>query len=276
MESRLISRNDFQKLHGAFCHAFSNYRVDFNLTEDEFDTRVHKKLAIDYNLSAATFDGEEMIGFILHTSNIYEGIPTAFNGGTGVIPGFRNQRTGEDLYEFLLPKIIEKSLARILLEVIDTNEQAIRLYEKMGFTFRRKFLCYKLENSSFFSGIEGTATEGTNLHINEDFADFEPSFVDSKNQLMKGNETVLIIEHENEVAGYAVFQPMLGRISQIAISRQHRKKGLGKKLIKGILNRSQKKLTIINVPEDEYGFQQFLLTCGFENQVNQFEMELII
>ncbi|MEP1096618.1 MAG: GNAT family N-acetyltransferase [Cyclobacteriaceae bacterium] len=276
MESRLITKDDFEKLHEAFCHAFSNYKVDFNLTPDEFDIRIHKKLNIDYDLSAATFDGDEMIGFILHTSNIYEGIPTAFNGGTGVIPGFRNQRTGEELYEFLLPKIAEKSIARILLEVIDTNDQAIRLYEKIGFNFRRKFLCYKLEDSSFFSDSEDTTKEGATININEDFADFEPSFVDSKNQLLQGNETVLLIEHENEVAGYVVFQSLFGRISQIAISRQHRKKGLGKKLVKGVLNRSQKKLTVINVPEDEYGFQQFLSTCGFENQVNQFEMELII
>ncbi len=276
MQQRLIDREDFQDLHQAFCHAFSNYKVEFNLTEEEFDVRIHQKLNIDYQLSAGAFDGDQMIGFILHSSNMYEGIPTAFNGGTGVIPGFRNQRTGEELYEFLLPKIAERSIPRILLEVIDTNEQAIRLYEKIGFHFRRKFLCYKLEDSSFFSDVEDTTAEGSIQDINEDFADFEPSFVDSKNQLLQGSETVLLAKRENEVLGYVVFQPIFGRISQVAISRNHRKEGLGKSLIKGVLNRSNKKLTVINVPENEYGFQQFLSTCGFENQVNQFEMELII
>ncbi len=276
MQRRLIDRNDFQDLHQAFCHAFSNYKVEFNLTEEEFDIRLHQKLNIDYQLSAGTFDGDEMIGFILHSSNTYEGIPTAFNGGTGVIPGFRNQRTGEELYEFLLPKIAERSIARILLEVIDTNDQAIRLYEKIGFHFRRKFLCYKLEDPVFFSTIKDTTTEGSIQDIDEDFADFEPSFVDSKNQLLQGKETVLLAKQENEVVGYVVFQPIFGRISQIAIARKHRKKGLGKTLMKGVLNRTNKKLTVINVPENEYGFQQFLSTCGFENQINQFEMELII
>lgn len=246
------------------------------MTEEEFDVRLHQKLHIDYLLSAGAFDGNEMIGFILHASNIYEGIPTAFNGGTGVIPGFRNQRTGEELYEFLLPKIAEKSIARILLEVIDTNEQAIRLYEKIGFRFRRKFLCYKLEDPSFFSNVEDITIEGSTQDINEDFADFEPSFVDSRNQLLRGKETVLLAKKENEITGYVVFQPIFGRISQIAISRQHRKEGFGKILLKGVLSRTKKKLTVINVPENEYGFQQFLSTCGFENQVNQFEMELII
>ncbi len=276
MQSRLIDKNDFQDLHQAFCHAFSNYKVDLNLTEREFDIRLHQKLNIDYSLSAGTFDGEQMIGFILHTSNDYEGIPTAFNGGTGVIPGFRNQRTGEELYDFLLPKIAEKSIPRILLEVIDTNEQAIRLYEKIGFSFRRKFLCFKLEDPSFFLDVEDETTEGSTEHINEDFADFEPSFIDSKNQLIKGNETVLLAKSQNDVIGYIVFQPIFGRISQIAISPSHRRAGVGKTLIKGVLNRTNKKLTVINVPENEFGFQQFLSKCGFENQINQFEMELII
>lgn len=262
-------------LHQAFCSAFSNYNVEINPSLEEFDFRIHQKLNVDYDLSGATFDGGEMIGFILHTSNIYEGIPTAFNGGTGVIPGFRNQKTGEDLYEFLLPKIISKSVARILLEVIETNERAIRLYEKIGFTFRRRFLCYKMINQPKLSKIDLTI-QGSLSDINEDFADFEPSFVDSEKQLLLGSEQVLTVQKEGQLAGYLVFQPKLGRISQIATSRLFRNENLGRTLIDGALRRSQKPLTVMNVPEDEVSFQMFLERCGFENQINQFEMELII
>jgi ribosomal protein S18 acetylase RimI-like enzyme len=276
MENQLLNKEDFKKLYDTFCHAFSNYKVPFSLTEEEFDLRIHKKLNIDYDLSGGTFDGDEMIGFILHTSNIYQGIPTAFNGGTGVIPGFRNQKTGEELYDFLIPKIISKSIARILLEVIDTNEQAIRLYEKIGFAFRRLFLCYKLEDSSYFSSVDDETELGSREDIIEEFTDFEPSFVDSKNQLLEGNETVLVVKKSGATIGYLAFQPLLGRIAQIAVSRLHRNQGIAKTLIKGALNRSDKKLTVMNVPEDEDGFHRLLTTCGFENQVNQFEMELII
>ena len=100
MNIRLLTEADFSALHKAFCVAFSSNKVQFELTEEEFDYRIHKKLNIDYNLSGAMFDGEEMIAFILHTSNIYEGIPTAFNAGTGVVPGFRNQRSGDAIRQF--------------------------------------------------------------------------------------------------------------------------------------------------------------------------------
>ncbi|MEQ9402005.1 MAG: GNAT family N-acetyltransferase [Cyclobacteriaceae bacterium] len=275
MENRILHKDNFQDLHQAFCLAFSNYKVKMNPTEAEFDLRIHKKLNIDYGLSGATFDGDEMVAFILHTSNIYEGIPTAFNGGTGVIPGFRNQKTGEELYEFLLPRIIEKSIARILLEVIDTNDRAIRLYEKMGFCFRRNFLCYKLEKPEKLTNRDFT-TEGSLTNINESFADFEPSFADSKLQLLLGNEKVLVTKKDDKINGYIVFQPASGRISQIAVSRLSREEGLGKMLVSGAMKYSDKPLTVMNVPDDEIGFQRFLTSCGFENQVNQFEMELII
>lgn len=276
MENRLIRKDDFRKLHKAFCLAFSDYSVDLSPTSEEFDYRIHKKLNIDYELSAASFDGGDMIGFILHTSNLYEGIPTAFNGGTGVIPGFRNQKTGEELYEFLIPKIAAKSVARIILEVVDTNEKAIRLYEKMGFAFKRKFLCYKLAKPYSGSGHSEHIVMGSMDDINEDFADFESSFADCKNQLTLGDECVLISQRDGKVAGYLVFQPRLGRISQVAISRIFRGEGIGSTLIQEAQNQSKRNLTIMNIPEDEIGFQGFLVSCGFQNQVNQFEMELII
>lgn len=275
MEKKLIKKGDFDLLHAAFCHAFSGYKVDLNPSKEEFDFRLHQKLNIDYELSAGAFDGESMVGFILHTSNLYEGIPTAFNGGTGVIPGFRNQKTGEELYEFLLPKIIAKSLARVILEVIDTNQTAIRLYEKIGFSYRRKFLCYKLEKPAPMSS-QRLVVEGSLKDINDDFADFEPSFIDSKNQLLRGVERTLIVKKEDQLAGYLVFQPKKGRISQLAVSRLFRQEGIASALISAAQEIAEKKLTIINVPEDAIGFQDFLVKSGFENQVNQFEMELII
>ncbi len=167
-------------------------------------------------------------------------------------------------------------MARVILEVIDTNQTAIRLYEKIGFNFRRKFMCYKLENPNLPKSNQ-QVVQGCLTDINDDFADFEPSFIDSKNQLLKGQETTLTVRNEeNKGMGYIVFQPIQGRISQIAVSRRFRQEGVGSSLLAAAQKIAQKKLTVINVPEDEVGFQNFLLKSGFENQVNQFEMELII
>ncbi len=270
-----MTKIDFKKLHKAFCLAFSNNRVELNPSMEEFDYRLHRKQNVNYRISAGKFDGEEMLGFILHSSNVYEGIPTAFNGGTGIIPGFRSQKIGEELYEFLIPKIIQESIARIVLEVVDTNERAIKLYEKIGFYYKRRVLCYKLvktDDLTYLTDVE----EGSLKDIDESFGDYTPPFLDSKNQLEFGEEAILVKKKEGQNVGYIAFQPKQGRISQVAVSRAFRGEGIGKELINGACAKAEKPLTVMNVPDEKIGIQRFLASCGFENQINQFEMELII
>jgi ribosomal protein S18 acetylase RimI-like enzyme len=275
MNIRLLTEGDFEKLFYTFKMAFTNYEVKLEPTEEEFTYRIHKKLQYNRNISAGGFDGEQMTGFILHASNVYQGIPTAYNGGTGVLPGFRNQKIAEQMYEFLIPKVQSEFLARILLEVIEQNQKAISLYEKIGFSVKRKFKCYKMIRP-IVSTNEVKVTEGRIKDVNFNFNDFEPSFLDSSAQLILGEERVLVAREEEEVTGYIIFQPHLGRISQMAVDRIHRQKGIGEALLAAAQSECEKPLTIMNIPEDEFGFDVFLTRAGFQNQVNQYEMELII
>ncbi len=275
MDIRLISNEDFDPLYNTFKIAFTNNEVSFQPSAEEFRHRLYKKLLLNNDISAGSYDGAEMTGFILHSSGIYQGIPTAYNGGTGVLPGFRNQKTAEQIYEYLIPQIQQKFLARILLEVIETNKQAISLYEKIGFTFKRRFKCYKMK-STFKSFSEIKVHEGAMSDVNFNFNDFEPSFIDSSEHLKRGEEKVLLAKSAGKTTGYIVFQPHLGRISQLAVDRIHRQLGAGEALLSHAQSLSIKQLTIMNIPEDEFGFDAFLTQCGFQNQINQFEMELII
>lgn len=275
MDIRLLSEEDFDSLYKAFISAFTNNEVAFQPSIEEFDHRLKNKLLVDNEISAGSYDGSEMMGFILHTSGIYQGIPTAYNGGTGVLPGFRNQKAAESMYEFLIPKIQQKFLARILLEVVETNKRAIALYEKIGFTFKRRFKCYKMtEQKESFSEIH--IHEGSISEVNFNFNDFEPSFIDSSEHLKRGTEKVLLSKKNSENTGYVILQPHLGRISQLAVHRLHRQTGVGEALLAHAQAISKKPLTIMNIPDDEFGFDRFLTHSGFQNQVNQYEMELII
>lgn len=275
MDIRLLSDEDFDPLYNTFKIAFTNNEVSFQPSDEEFRHRLYKKLLLNNDISAGSYDGAEMTGFILHSSGIYQGIPTAYNGGTGVLPGFRNQRTAEQIYDYLIPQIRQKFLARILLEVIETNKHAISLYEKIGFNFKRRFKCYKMKGT-FKSFSEVKVNEGSMSDVNFSFNDFEPSFIDSSEHLKRGEEKVLLALRDGEITGYIVFQPHLGRISQLAVDRIHRQLGAGEALLSHAQSLSSKQLTIMNIPEDEFGFDAFLTQCGFQNQVNQFEMELII
>ena len=276
MECRLLVPENIESLYKTFKSAFSNNEVKLQPTKEEFEHRLYKKLKFDSEISAGSFDGDEMIGFILHASNIFQGIPTAYNGGTGVLPGFRNQRVAEELYAYLIPKIQSKFLARILLEVVEVNEYAIKLYEKIGFNFKRRFKCYKQVQKMNFLDTNVLIEKGAIDEINFDFNDFDPSFLDSASSLRASSEDVLVAKEGEEVVGCIIFQSHIGRISQLSIANEARKKGIGKSLLLAAQEASAKPLSIMNIPDDQYGMDIFLRRSGFENQINQFEMELII
>ena len=103
--------------------------------------------------------------------------------------------------------------------------------------------------------------------------------MDSTEQLKHNlkNETILIAEIDQKIIGHLVFQPKLGRISQLAVHPNHRYKGIGHSLLAECQKQSfVSNLTLLNIPEAELETIEALEAMGFENEIDQFELELII
>ena len=84
-----------------------------------------------------------MVGYTLNGFGLWNGKQTAYDAGTGVIPGFRNQGIGKNMFEFLLPKLREIGIEQMLLEVIEKNENALKLYQNLGFENSRKLAFFE-------------------------------------------------------------------------------------------------------------------------------------
>ena len=142
-----------------------------------------------------------------------------------------------------------------LLEVVDKNMRAQKLYENLGFKFTRVLKCYKLTDQIKVSNNTDLTIkpgEWNDSLINN--LSFEPCFMDSTNQLHYNlkHEKVLIAKIDNQPVGHLVFQPDLGRISQLAVHSDHRKKGIGKQLVSACHQYTHAaELTILNIPESE-------------------------
>ena len=74
----------------------------------------------------------------------FEGILSAYDTFTGVRPNWRGRRLAGRMFEFAREQLEQRGVRRFLLEVIETNEPAIRAYERAGFTTRRRLECYEL------------------------------------------------------------------------------------------------------------------------------------
>lgn len=271
---------DLQSLYGAFVQSFSGNSVTFSPSSAQFEKRIRNKLNVTPEISSLMLEGSDIVGFVLHTLATYENKLTAYNGGTGLIPEHRGYKRSYLFYERLIPIIQASGASRILLEVISTNDSAIKLYDTLGFNHRKVLKGFKL-NWQIEDASPDVVLKPVKVYDPkfESYWDYSPTFLDSSAQLQHNLENEVILEaYINKLpVGYVIFQPAIGRISQLGVAPQWRDQGIGSALIYGVQTRSyQKKLTIMNVPESQSNTIKALEALGFVNEVDQFEMELIL
>lgn len=278
---RSLTPDDFPQMYRSFIEAFSQYSVNMNMTKSAFERRMQQKLNINYDLSPAVFDGDKLIGFIFHAVAEYQGIKTAYNGGTGVLPDYWGQGITQDLLALCKPLLKKEGVERFLLEVITTNTPAIKAYEKAGFVRTKTYRCFKLMSemppSVAMEGLIISTQNKPDIASYKTIASTEASMLDCFDQLVHNlsNELVLEAHQKDQLVGFLIYQPQLGRMSQMAVHPDHRNQGIGTNLIQAAYDKATvKALTVINVASEQNDVIQFLTQLGFENQIGQLEMEL--
>ncbi len=279
LKTESYSQKHLADLHISFNRAFSDYLTNFQPTLEQFERRIHNKLNIFNDLSKVAWQGSEIVGFVLHTLNYYQGKLTLYNGGTGVIPSFRKQKVASILFEETMKTALKwpDKIECVLLEVIHNNHKAISLYESFGFGFNRELQCFMLDgkvnsqNSQIIIKQSFEFKEEYKAHLA-----FEPSFLDSSNQVVHNlvNETILEAWRNSQLVGHIIFNSNLGRISQLAVNPRDRNHGVGKRMVAKAQELSTNKLSLLNLPSDEIETITALEAIGFRNDLTQFELQL--
>ena len=270
-------------MHKAFLEAFSDYPLRFDFTMDEFYQKFVKKLNIRFELSPAAFKSRSIVAFIFTSLASYDGKLTAYNGGTGVVPDHRGQRLTSQLYRFIFPMLKENKVDQCILEVLTTNFRAIRVYEEIGFEKSRFFNCFKLSsappsNRDLKAGISILPCKDPDWGLLARFNDTNTSFLDSQPLLQKNiiNETVVTARYNDVIVAYAIYQQN-GRISRIAVDRKYRQQGIGSALVNyAFRDCTGNELTVINVNREDTSLTRFFRRLGFVNEVDQYELKLIL
>ncbi|CAN5155267.1 hypothetical protein BH23BAC1_BH23BAC1_45320 [soil metagenome] len=279
---RALSPNDIPVMYEAFLLAFSDYAVNFNLSYEQFVNKFIHKLQINFRLSAGAFFGEQLIGFLFTSLGNYQNEYLAYNGGTGVIPEFRGRELTKRMYQYLLPGLLDEKVQKCCLEVITSNINAVKAYMSIGFRRTKLFHCFKLlpaQNQDLRSFSYNNIYPVANLDWNvvKTFADVSPSFLDSFDVLpgRLKNEKIIVSTENQQILGYAIYQPEIGRISQLAVKKEFRRKRIGTSLMAYIYDDSnEKNLTAINVQAEAKDLISYFKFLKFENQVDQYEMRL--
>jgi ribosomal protein S18 acetylase RimI-like enzyme len=148
-----LSEQEMLHLHRTFLKAFADYLVPIQLSEEQFNAK-RKREGVIPELCVAAYDKSEMIGFIMTGVGEWNGKPTAYNAGTGVIPAYRNQKLAQRLYAYLLSKLRVAGVEQCLLEVIRENIPALKSYQSLGMTITRSLDSYRSAKTDLLLNVE--------------------------------------------------------------------------------------------------------------------------
>jgi ribosomal protein S18 acetylase RimI-like enzyme len=271
-------------MYEAFKLAFDDYPVPFSLSKPHFIKKFIEKLNLNFELSAGAFENNKLIGFIFTSLGNYNNLLTAYNGGTGVIPAFRGREITYKMYDFLMPKLRARKISQCILEVLVNNPAATHIYKQIGFNINRNFKCFKLDPLTFAPGrvnkeIEIHPLNKPDWKIYTSWLSVAPSYLDTIEMINQNlqNEYLSEATINGRCVGFIIFQPALGRISQICVDPRQRKKGIGSALVLHCYHESKNKsLTLINVENEAGEIVSFFTNQGFQYQLDQYEMELRI
>ncbi|SDB50027.1 Acetyltransferase (GNAT) family protein [Flavobacteriaceae bacterium MAR_2010_188] len=136
-----LSATTFDEIVDCFLESFENYFVQMP-TDQEYYKQRWNAAKVDFELSYGMFENGELIGFIIHAIDKRNGILTAFNTGTGVLPNYRGKKIVNTIYDYAIKDLAENGIEKCTLEVITQNKFAIKSYEKTGFKITKTLKCF--------------------------------------------------------------------------------------------------------------------------------------
>ncbi len=280
IQYKLLSGIDIKTVHQANLEAFSDYLIPLQPTAEQYDNHLSQN-AVNFDLSVGAFAEGRMVGYSLNGFGDWNGKKTAYDAGTGVVPEFRKHGIATSMFDFLIPKLKEIGIQQMLLEVINGNDNAIRLYKKIGFKESRKLLFFEqtrtieLEPSK---NIQIRKIDKKNWKDLERFWDGKPSWQFSTESL----ERTLIPPKffgafvNKKFVGCSSLFSRSGIVSQIAVDRNHRLNEIGTRLLLEMQSHTEndKKLKFSNLDSNLTGLIKFLGKLDYKPTMSQIEMIL--
>ena len=277
MEIRSLENIDPEILFYAFQRAFAEYEMQLDKSEL---LAMLKRRGFRPDLSFGVFDGDDIVSFTFNGIGDFDEVLTAYDTGTGTLKNYQGQGLATSVFNYSIPYLKKAGVHNYLLEVLQHNKSAVSVYKKIGFTVVRKFFYFKqkieaitlLAKSSNFNIKPIDIFEYTEI---ETFWDFKPSWQNSIESIRRSFDNFICtgVFSEDKLIGYCVFEPGSGDITQLAVNKEHRRKGAGTLLLQHIIEtRQTDAIKIINIDINCESMTAFLKSVNIEPVGKQYEM----
>jgi len=279
MEIKSLANISLDTLFNSFQKAFATYEMQ--LEKPGLIAMLQRRGFVP-ELSFAAFDGDEIVSFTFNGIDNYNGIHTAYDTGTGTLKAYQGKGLATEVFNYSIPFLKNAGIQEYLLEVLQHNTAAVSVYKKIGFLETREFYYFRQKTAAITHSIKSTGLNYTIKPINineyrvvENFWDFKPSWQNSFASINRFSDHFISLGvfEGNTIIGYCVFEPATGDITQIAVDREYRRKGIGTLLFQKILESLQSDaIKIINTDIRCTSITAFLASWHLEPAGKQYEM----
>ncbi len=280
-EYKTLEYVSIEVIHQAFVEAFSDYQVKIDIPLWKLKQMLERRGYVPEK-SMGVFNGNSMAGFILNGYRKWEGKPTAYDTGTGVVPEYRKRGLTTNMFLKLAELLKSKGVRQYLLEVLQQNTSAFELYKKQGFEITRSLACFQMKKNDYkrkrnFSVEAVDCFKPDEWEQVKMFWDFRPSWQNSIDSVCAIPDAFAYcaVRMDNRLVGYGIIDKQSGDIPQLAVDKAFRGKGMASAILSELADRAlSDKLAMLNVEDSDAAMKEFLTASGFENYVNQYEMLL--
>ncbi|ALJ01432.1 GNAT family N-acetyltransferase [Rufibacter tibetensis] len=263
-----------------FNNAFSDYVQPMVLTEPIMEMKLLRD-GLTPEVAPLAMQDYTPVGFIFNSLGTWQGKRTAYNAGTGVVPEARGKALTQQMYQFCVPLLRKLGVEQCLLEVIQENTRALKVYQSLGFEIIRSLRCFRgsKEDLAWHSHapeeVSFQKVSSPDWPLYQTFWDMEPSWQHHTAAVDRSINYVRIVEAnvKDQCVGYGVVYPMTGSIAQLAIAPEWRNKGIGQALLQELVSlTSSPMVSVINVDGRGESTLQFLQNRKIQEILGQYEM----
>lgn len=269
----------FDTLYTAFSQAFADY--DAPTISKEALAVMLKRRGFSASHSLGAFDDEKLVSFTFNGIGTHLNKKTAYDTGTGTIQAYRGQKLAGKIFEESIPLLKSKGIEQYLLEVLQHNTPAFNIYKNQGFEISREFNYYFIDSRNVKTkdlNLSEYQLRKIDLSYSKYFApfcDFPPSWQNSLESINRCTNDFYLVGafYENKLVGYGILDPNSGDVTQLAVDKNHRKKGIGSLIFNFLIE--ENKYTSLKILNTEKGYQpmeSFIASFGIERAGLQYEM----
>ncbi|MBO1263973.1 GNAT family N-acetyltransferase [Proteiniclasticum sp. SCR006] len=269
-----------EKIYTAFQKGFSDYRIRFHMTQEEFFERFFGSEGNELSASYVALDGENPVGLVLGGVKDFNGVKTMRCGTLCIAPAYRGKGVSDALFSLHERSAEEIGCRQMFLEVIKGNDRAISFYEKKGYSriydlryyaVDRRVLLEEKARLSEELTMRGMSIEeffSVKEQVGEVHLNWQTDF-----QAMKITEDIhyLGVYRKERIIGACAYRTS-GKICFIWVHKEERLQGIGASLLQEIARKTLGEKIQMSF-SNHMGLWGFVHRLGFrEEKLSQYEM----